>query len=291
MSFHQNDPVISVQSPEKGEYPMTVRTVCVTPGQMLQKGERIAELLEPSGRWVNLVATQAAGQIKAVRVRPGDALAAPAELAAIYVARRPRPEEDPLTGTVTRMSLEDLQAEEFEEPVPLHRTPLRPIALRRRPASPEPPASADRKGWLAEIAHHKRLIAGCLGAFVVSASLLFGTGSHQRAFEQPNLSMDQLWLEMRAARTAAAEAQNAKPGDDLSTRAAAQNRALVAARAAPIQSGACAGLFVGMQLPGLHITQGRRSVTYLDPRQGVGAFVWSRSLEADTFSCAQITQR
>jgi hypothetical protein len=189
------------------------------------------------------------------------------------------------------MSLDALQAEEFDEPVPLHRTPLRPIALHLRPAPHEPATSVDPTGWLGEVRQHKRLMAACLGAFVIIAGLLFGMGSNQRVFEQRDLSMDQLWTEMRAARTAAAEAQNAKPGDDLSTRAAAQNRALVAARAAPIQSGACAGLFIGMQLPGRHLTQGVRSVTYLDPRQGVGAFVWSRSLEADTFSCAQITQR
>jgi len=50
---------------------MTVRTVCVAPGQLLREGERVAELLEPSGRWVCLIASQAAGKIKAVRIRAG----------------------------------------------------------------------------------------------------------------------------------------------------------------------------------------------------------------------------
>lgn len=97
--------------------------------------------------------------------------------------------------------------------------------------------------------------------------------------------MDQLWSEMRAVRIAAAEAKNAREGDDLSTRAVDQKRALALARDGPRDNAACAGFFVGRQLPGWHVTRGVRCVTYLDTGRGVGAFIWTKSQVSGAFSC------
>lgn len=291
MSFHPQDPVISLQSPLKGTYPMTVRTVCVAPGQMLREGDRIAELLEPSGRWVCIVATEVAGQIKAVRIRVGDQLTAPAEIAAIFIAKRPRPDDPPLTGAVHRVPLEVLQAEAATDPATPQRAPIHPNRLMSRggfdpPRAAGAGAGAGAEGIFQQFLQHKRLIIACTGAILLAFGSAFGTGLFTQTSAQPEVSMDQLWSEMRAARSAAAEAENAQEGDDLSTRAADQNRALAQARDAPLQTGACAGFFVGMQLPGQHITRGVRRVTYLDPDRGVGAYLWTKSQVPSTFSCA-----
>ena len=65
-----------------------------------------------------------------------------------------------------------------------------------------------------------------------------------------------------------------------------QKRALALARDGPPGNAACAGFFVGKQLPGWHVTRGVRRVTYLDPDRGVGAFIWTKSQVPGTFSCA-----
>lgn len=281
MSFHPHDPVISVQSPQRGSYPMTVRTICVVPGQMLREGERIAELLEPSGRWVCLIATEVAGQIKAVRLRVGDELTGPTELASIFVARRPNPADAPSTGAVRRIALEALEAEVAPAPPRLPITPIRVLGR----AGDDPSHPVDPEGLGQQFLQHKLLIAGCLLSIILAFGVV-STGTVQPHLDPPEVSMDQLWSEMRAARIAAAEAENARVGDDLSTRAADQKRALALARDGPPGNAACAGFFVGRQIPGWHVTRGVRRVTYLDPDRGVGAFIWTKSQVPGTFSCA-----
>lgn len=125
---------------------MTVRTICVALGQMSREGERSAELLDPSGRWVCLIATEAAGQIKAVRVRVGDELTGPTELTSIFVARRPNPADTPLAGAVPRIALEALEAEVTPAPPRLPITHIRLLGhTGDDPSHPVVPEGPDSK--------------------------------------------------------------------------------------------------------------------------------------------------
>lgn len=266
---------------------MTVRTICVSPGQMLQAGDRVAELLEPSGRWVSIVATELPGQIKAVRLREGDILDAPSEICAIYTMRRPKPDEDPPLGLVTRMSLEDLQSEEYTTSPAVPRAPIRPLSA----ASPHTSGghnSPESPGLLSFISHHKLAFAATFGVFVVALGIIIGASFYQNVTEQPHLSMDTLWSEMRKSQISAADAHHATGDDAFASGVVAQKRALKEARDHAHRDGACAGMYIGMELPGLHVTHGVRRITYLDNARGVGTFVWNKSLEADTFACASL---
>lgn len=113
---------------------------------MLREGECIAELLDPSGRWVCLIAAKAAGQIKAMRARVGDELTGPTGLASIFVARRPNPADTPLTGAVRRIALEALEAEAAPAPPRLPIIPIRLLGcIGDDPSHPVGPEGPDSK--------------------------------------------------------------------------------------------------------------------------------------------------
>lgn len=276
-----------IVSPSKGDYPMSVRRICVEPGQRVKEGDCIAELLEPSGRWVSLVVASCNGQIKAIRARDGDVVERPTKLCDILPERRPAALEGTALSVCSRMSLEDLLTREAHELAQAAKSaPARPFEIgktgaHRRNGAHDRPKLGPLKLSLA--------VAAGIGLLAGGAGL--GTLGYQSVMQQPEVSMDMLWSEMRASRIAAAEAFNADVDDDLSSRAASQRRADSAAQRHGSKSTACNGLHIGAQLPGVHVTRGVRNVTYLDPSRGVGAFVWSKTQDSEAFACAAITRR